>query len=109
MFSIIKHGIHVICLIGWIALLKRNGLRDKKLDQKELVHFKELLMANSIQVDALSQLLIEKGVYENTIQFPIHMAGIPDPAVYHKYLFQLVLFQYYRYNRQKISYDTKGE
>ena len=34
----------------------------EKLDEKELVSFKELLMANSIQVDALSQLLIEKGL-----------------------------------------------
>ena len=33
----------------------------KQLDPKELVSFGELLMANSIQVDALSQLLIEKG------------------------------------------------
>ena len=33
-----------------------------KLDPKELVSFKELLMANSIQVDALAQLLIEKGI-----------------------------------------------
>jgi len=33
----------------------------QKLDPKELVTFKELLMANSIQVDALAQLLIEKG------------------------------------------------
>jgi len=33
-----------------------------KLDEKELVSFKEMLMANSIQVDALCQLLIEKGV-----------------------------------------------
>ena len=31
------------------------------LDDKELVSFKEMLIANSIQVDALSQLLIEKG------------------------------------------------
>jgi hypothetical protein len=33
----------------------------QKLDDKELVTFKELLMANSIQVDALAQLFIEKG------------------------------------------------
>jgi len=33
-----------------------------KLDEKELVTFKELLIANSIEVDALSQLLIEKGI-----------------------------------------------
>ena len=34
----------------------------ERLDDKELVSFKEMLMANSIQVDALCQLLIEKGV-----------------------------------------------
>ena len=34
----------------------------EKLNNKELVSFKEMLMANSIQVDALSQLLIEKGI-----------------------------------------------
>jgi hypothetical protein len=32
------------------------------LDSKDLVSFKELLMANSIQVDALTQLLIEAGI-----------------------------------------------
>ena len=34
----------------------------EKLDPKELVSFKELLTANSIQVDALTQLLVEKGI-----------------------------------------------
>jgi hypothetical protein len=34
----------------------------EKLDEKELVSFKEMLMANSIQVDAVCQLLIEKGI-----------------------------------------------
>jgi hypothetical protein len=34
----------------------------EKLDPKELVSFGELIRANSIQVDALSQLLIEKGL-----------------------------------------------
>ena len=34
----------------------------QKLNDKDLVNFKELLMANSIQVDALAQLLIEKGI-----------------------------------------------
>jgi len=34
----------------------------EKLDLKELVDFKELMVANSIQVDALAQLLIEKGI-----------------------------------------------
>ena len=35
----------------------------EKLDPKELDSFKELLMANSIQVDAVAQLLIEKGIF----------------------------------------------
>jgi len=35
----------------------------EKLDPSELVSFKELLMANSMQVDAIAQLLIEKGVF----------------------------------------------
>ena len=34
----------------------------QQLDENELVTFKELLMANSIQVDALAQLLIEEGI-----------------------------------------------
>ena len=34
----------------------------EKLDEKELVGFKEFLIAHSIEVDALSQLLIEKGL-----------------------------------------------
>jgi hypothetical protein len=34
----------------------------EKLDEKELVTFKEMMMANSIKVDALAQLLIEKGL-----------------------------------------------
>ena len=35
----------------------------EQLDPNELVGFKELLMANSMQVDAIAQLLIEKGVF----------------------------------------------
>ncbi len=34
----------------------------QKLDENEMVSFKEILMANSIQVDALAQLLIEEGI-----------------------------------------------
>jgi hypothetical protein len=34
----------------------------EKMDDKELVSFKEMLVANSIQVDAPAQLLIEKGL-----------------------------------------------
>ena len=33
----------------------------QKLDDSEIVSFKELLMANSIQVDTLAQLMIRKG------------------------------------------------
>ena len=36
---------------------------EEKLDQSELVDFKELLIANSLQVDALTQLLIENGLF----------------------------------------------
>jgi hypothetical protein len=35
----------------------------QKLDDSELVTFKELLIANSIQVDTAVQLLIEKGFF----------------------------------------------
>ncbi len=35
----------------------------QKLDDSELVTFKELLMANSIQVDAAIQLMIKKGFF----------------------------------------------
>ena len=34
----------------------------QKLDDKELVDIKEMIMAHSIQVDALCQLLIEKRI-----------------------------------------------
>jgi len=34
----------------------------EKLDQDELLSFRELLIANSIQIDALAMLLIEKGL-----------------------------------------------
>ncbi len=35
----------------------------QKLDETEIVSFKELLMANSIQVDAAVQLMIRKGFF----------------------------------------------
>ncbi len=35
----------------------------QKLDDSELVTFKELLMANAIQVDAAVQLMIKKGFF----------------------------------------------
>ena len=34
-----------------------------KLDQKELVTFKELVIANTVQVEAMYQLLIQKGYF----------------------------------------------
>ena len=33
------------------------------LDSKEVVEFKELLMANTIQIDTIYQLLIQKGYF----------------------------------------------
>jgi hypothetical protein len=40
----------------------KGGQMAKSLPKKDLVSFKELLVANSIQVDALAQLLIEEGL-----------------------------------------------
>jgi len=37
----------------------------EQLDPKELVRFQEVLMANSILVDSLTQLLMEKGIITN--------------------------------------------
>ena len=36
---------------------------EEEHDEKELVSFREPLMANSIQVDAVCQLLIEKDIF----------------------------------------------
>ena len=41
----------------------------QKLNDKDVISFKELLMANSIQVDALAQLLIEKGLVSREESF----------------------------------------
>jgi hypothetical protein len=35
----------------------------QKLDPEELVSFEELLVSNTIQIDAVTQLLIEKGFF----------------------------------------------
>jgi hypothetical protein len=37
----------------------------QKLDQDELVSFRELLISNTIQLDVVSRLLIEKGIITN--------------------------------------------
>jgi len=44
-------------------ILKKVFSMTEKLDPSEMVSFKELLMANSMQVDAIAQLLIKKGVF----------------------------------------------
>jgi hypothetical protein len=41
----------------------------EQLDPKELVSFKELLLANAIQIDAAVQLLIEKGFFTEAEYF----------------------------------------
>ena len=38
-------------------------LNGKKLNDKEIVSFEELLMVNVIQADTIAQLLVEKGVF----------------------------------------------
>jgi hypothetical protein len=43
-------------------MIWKGGQMAKSLPEKDLVSFKELLLANSIQVDALAQLLIEEGL-----------------------------------------------
>ncbi len=35
----------------------------QKLDPKELVSFKELLMADMIEIQTIAQLLVEKGIF----------------------------------------------
>ena len=35
----------------------------EKLDQEEIISFRELLISNTIQLDAITQLLIEKGYF----------------------------------------------
>jgi hypothetical protein len=37
----------------------------EQIDPKEMVRFQELLMANSILVDSLTKLLMEKGIITN--------------------------------------------
>jgi hypothetical protein len=41
---------------------KEGETMGKAADKSDLVSFRELLIANSIQVDTLAQLLIEQGV-----------------------------------------------
>ena len=53
----------------------------ERLDPKELVRFQELLMANSILVDSLTQLLMEKGIITNE-EFFTKMKQVQ--AEYHK-------------------------
>ena len=35
----------------------------QKIDPSDLVTFKELIIANSIQLDTITQMLIEKGIF----------------------------------------------
>jgi mannitol/fructose-specific phosphotransferase system IIA component (Ntr-type) len=38
---------------------------DEQLDPKEMVRFQEILTANSIMLETLTQLLMEKGIVTN--------------------------------------------
>jgi archaellum biogenesis ATPase FlaH len=53
----------------------------ERLDPKELVSIKEILMANSIIVDSLTQLLMEKGIITSE-EFFAKMKQVQ--AEYHK-------------------------
>jgi hypothetical protein len=48
-----------------ITHLEKGQQMAEQLDPDELVSFRELLIANSIQIDAMAMLLVEKGVITN--------------------------------------------
>ena len=50
-------------ILSKILLTHKRIFITEKLDQEELVSFKELLISNSIQIDAVTQLMIEKGFF----------------------------------------------
>jgi len=56
----------------------------EKIDDRELVSFKEMMMANSIQVDALCQLLIEKGNIKDDEGFHQSLASKYSQGVHQK-------------------------
>jgi len=43
-------------------MIHRSYTMAEKLDPKELVSFRELLISNTIQLDTVTRLLIEKGI-----------------------------------------------
>ncbi len=45
-----------------LIVLGKGDTVARKLDEKELVSFEELIRANMIQTDTVTQLLIEKGL-----------------------------------------------
>ncbi len=45
-----------------LIVLGKGDTVARKLDEKELVSFEELIRANMIQLDTVTQLLIEKGI-----------------------------------------------
>jgi hypothetical protein len=51
-----------VSLSGYAGAYLGGGDMGKAAKQSDLVSFKELLLANSIQIDTLTQLLIEAGV-----------------------------------------------
>jgi hypothetical protein len=71
------HGFsHIIIFDLWLPSYYRSYIQSKgdypiaqQLDSSELVSFKELLMANTIQVDTAVQLLIEKGFFTEAEYF----------------------------------------
>ena len=43
-------------------MIHRSYTMAEKLDPKELISFRELLISNTIQLDTVTRLLIEKGI-----------------------------------------------
>jgi hypothetical protein len=55
----------VILLITKTHYTTKGKQMTEKFDPKELVRFQEVLMANSIMIETLTQLLMEKGIISN--------------------------------------------
>lgn len=55
--------IHILFKDDWRDIPVKKG-KDimEQIDTKELASFKELLIANTIQIDTICRLLIEKGI-----------------------------------------------
>ncbi len=72
-FKIVDFPLKFRYLAGIVSTLfnlsERISQMAQKLSANELVTFKELLMANSVQTDALAQLMIDRGNWRYGISY----------------------------------------